>query len=394
MRSVIYRPSGRLVPSNNVSEEFLLQQGVLKKGEIVRNNEIHVPEFLGHTNGRSLFLNGDRQNGIDMRQNAVGDSVDTATGYQIAIDTLTYLKKEVSEQKFYEVAFADFVPLVVGDGAFSQSILTNREFSVSDDFEAGMINTGNADARLSMSDMAVDGVTMKVRNWAKGISYTIFEVEQALRANSWDPIMGKHRARKKNWDLGLQLIMFLGSKTDTAVPGLLTATGINTNTSLITKYISTMTAAELQTFVAGLIAAYFANTNSTAMPDTFVIPYTDYLGLTVFTPNVIGAGTGNFPVMMLDYLETAFKKATKNPNFRIMPLAYCDASTNNSLRGINKNIYMLYRMDKETIRADVPVDYTVTQAATLNNFTFQDVGYGQFTGVGIYRNLEVLKFQF
>lgn len=380
MRSLVYRPTGQFV-----------NQGA-KPGPLdeVRNNEIFTPEFLGHTNQRSLFINGDRNNGIDLRLNAVGDSVDTATGYQIAIDTLTYLKKLVSEQKFYETAPADFIPVVVGDGAFSQNILTNRTFTVADDFEAGVINSGSADARLSMADMAVDGVNMKVRNWAKAISYTIFDVEQALRANSWDPIMQKHRARKKNWDLGIQATALLGSKTDTAVPGLLTATGINTNTSRITKFISTMTAAELQTFVSGLISDYFSNTNSTAMPDTFVIPYTDFLGMQVLTPGTVGT----YPVPLLKYLEDAFKGATRNAGFKIIPLAYCDAAVNNSLRAINKNIYMLYRRDAETLRMDIPVDYTTTQANSLNNFSFQDAAYGQFTGVGIYRNLEVLKFQF
>jgi len=30
----------------------------------------------------------------------------------------------------------------------------------------------------------------------------------------------------------------------------------------------------------------------------------------------------------------------------------------------------------------------------LNNFSFQDVGYGQFTGLNVYRNLSVLRFTF
>lgn len=389
MRSLIYRSTGKVVPAG-ATEESLRLNGLLQPLEIVRNGEVHEPHFLGQTHGRSIFVNGDRNNGIDDRLNAVGDSVETATGYQIVIDTLTYIKKQVSEQKFYEVAPAEYLPVVVGDGAFGQNILTNRTFSIADDFEAGVINTGNADARLSMADMAVDGVNMKIRNWAMAVSYTIFDVELALRANSWDPIEQKHRARKKNWDLGIQQIAFLGSRTDTAVPGLLTNTGINTNTSLITELISGMDATEFNTLVAGLISAYFTNTNRTAMPDTFVIPYADFLGLQTLTPGTVGT----FPLPRIKYLEDAFKGATRNPNFKIMPLAYCDAAVNNTLRGVNKNIYMLYRKDPESLRMDIPVDYTTTQANSLNNFSFQDVSYGQYTGVGFYRNLEILKFQF
>ena len=36
-----------------------------------------------------------------------------------------------------------------------------------------------------------------------------------------------------------------------------------------------MTATQLQAFVTGLVQTYFANTNSTAMPNRLVIPYAD-----------------------------------------------------------------------------------------------------------------------
>jgi hypothetical protein len=41
---------------------------------------------------------------------------------------------------------------------------------------------------------------------------------------------------------------------------------------------------------------------------------------------------------------------------------------------------------------DIPVDITVTQPNTLNNFQFQDAAYGQYTGVAAYKPLEVLYF--
>jgi len=43
---------------------------------------------------------------------------------------------------------------------------------------------------------------------------------------------------------------------------------------------------------------------------------------------------------------------------------------------------------------DIPVPYTTTQPNSLNNFSFADVGYGQYTGTNVYRNLEVLRFQY
>lgn len=338
------------------------------------------PNALRSTNGLTLM-------------NANGDVDATSTGFQIALDTLTYIKKQVTEQKFYKVPPAEYIPVAVGDGAFAASILTNLEFSNADDFETGNIRAGESGGRLSSADASVASKTVKVVNWAKQIGYTIFDVEQALMANNWDAIAAKERSRKKNWDLGIQEIAFLGSKADAGVTGLLNNANVTIDVATITKNISTMTAAEFAAFVAGLIATYFSATNSTQMPNRFVIPYSDYLGLVGMTPNVIGAGEGTYPISKLDFLLRAFKEATQDSGFQIKPLSYCDAA-NNVSRGINKQCYALYNSDPETIRMDIPVDYTTTQPNTTNNFQFQNVGYGQYTGVGIYRNLEVLYFRF
>lgn len=383
MRSVFYRPTGKFT-----------HQGVfpdVKAGQIVRHNEIHEPVFLGDTRGRSLFVGGDRQNGVDFRFNATGDTADQATGYQIAIDTLTYIVKQISEQKFYMVPFADFMPVIVGEGSFAEDLLFNRTYSVAEEFEAGNIRQGSANARLSSADAAIDGVTQATQFWAKGIGYTLIEIEQALRANSWDPIAGKHESRKTNWDLGLQITSFLGLQTDSRFPGLLTNPNVNTNTAIITKYISSMTAAELATFIAAFIPAYFTNTASTAMPDSMIMPQIDYMACAgALTPGTVGT----YPVNLLQYLEDAFRKQTGNPGFTIRPLSYADKTVNNSLRGLNKNYYALYRKDPKSVRMNIPVDYTVTQANSVNNFQFQDVAYGQYTGVVQLRNLETLLFTF
>jgi len=353
-------------------------------GYDAQGKAIKEPVFLKHTNNRSIFKNGLRENGVDLRLNAAGDTAESATGYQIVTDTLTYIKKQISEQKFYEVPIADFIPTAVGDCAFAANLLTNRTYQVADDFETGNIRTGASNSRLAQVDVAIDSKTLKVVNWAKAIDYTIFDIEQALVANNWDPIEQKHRARKRNWDLGLQKIAFLGSAVDTGVAGLLNNTTVNVNTSVITANISTLTPANFATFVATLLTTYFSNTNSTALPTHFVMPYSDYLGL--MTP--VSPTYPNIP--MINYLEQAFK-ALCGPNFKILPLAYCDA-TNNTAAGINKQVYALYRYDPESVRMDIPVDFTTTQPNSINNFSFEDVAYGQYTGVGFYRALETLLF--
>lgn len=363
MKSIILRGTGRF----NARPEA---------GQIVgRNGEIFEPQAVRSSMGHDLF-------------NANGDVNDTSLGFQIAIDTMTYIKKQVTEQMFYEVAPADYMPIAVGEGAFSANILTNLEFSNADDFEKGNIRTGESNARLETADASVASKTQKVVTWAKAIGYTLVEVQQALMANNWDAIAAKERARKRNWDLGLQAISFLGSKSDTAVTGLLNNANVTIDTTTITALLNSLNAADFSTFVATLIAGYRSAVNYTCYPDTFAIPEDDYLGLTTLTPGTVGT----FPYPKIKYLLDAFQ-AVCGPKFQIKPLAY-GIPANNTSYGINKHCYALYRKNAESMRMEIPVDYTTTQPNTLNNFQFQNVGYGQYTGLGIFRNLETIYYRF
>lgn len=342
-----------------------------------------VQQSMARHNARSLA-------GLTVR-NATGDIDQSTLGYQIALDTLTFIKKQITEQKFYEIAPADYIPIAVGDGSFSQAILTNLTVSTARDFESGLINQGSANDRLDSADAAVTSKTVIVKNWAKAVGYSIFEIEQALQANNWDIIESKHTARKKNWDLGIQAVAFLGLKGDNArVPGLLTQTSANVNsdTTTITELISGMTSAEFATFVKNVVAAYQANCNYTAMPTHFVIPQDDWLGLAAPVSDTYPFNS------KLEYLRKAFAEIVPG-GVKMLPVVYSMPSYNQSrLGGSGLHRYCMYRYDPETLRMDIPVDYTVTQPNTLNNFQFQDAGYGQFTGVGVYRPLEMLYFDF
>ena len=348
-----------------------------------KNVQEKVQQSMARHNARSL-------SGLTIR-NATGDIDQSTLGYQIALDTLTFIKKQITEQKFYEVSPADYIPIAVGDGSFSQSILTNLSVSTARDFESGIINQGSGNDRLEAADSAISSKTVAVMNWAKAVGYSIFEVEQALQANNWDIIESKHRARKKNWDLGIQAVAFLGLKgSNTTVPGLLTQTSANVNsdTTTITETISGMTSAEFATFVKNVVAAYQANCDYTAMPTHFVIPQDDWLGLA-------SPVSDTYPFnSKLEYLKKAFAEIVPG-GVKIQPIVYGMPAYNVSrLGGSGLHRYAMYRYDPESIRMDVPVDYTVTQPNTLNNFQFQDAGYGQFTGVGVYRPLEILYFDF
>lgn len=336
--------------------------------------------------GEPVVLTAQEQANANALQRKFGRELLNAVGYEIDITTLTAISKRVVEQKFFTIPFADYMPVRVGEGAWSAEILTYRDYSVGGDFDEGIVNTASNNSRLAEADSAVDSITVPVINWAKQISWSFFDLKLAARSGNWDLVTSKERSRKKNWDLGIQKAAFVGIDTYSGTAGLLTQSDVTANTSLITKLISSMTAGEFDTFVQGAIAAYRLNANYTAMPTHFIIPESDYVGL--------GAPvSATYPnVTKLEYLLKVFQMITMNPNFKILPVAYANKAQNATITGLNKNRYTLLNYDEDSIRMDIPVDYTNTLQNTINGFQFQNVGYGQFTGVKAYRPREVLYF--
>jgi len=321
--------------------------------------------------------------------NSNGNIDSASLGYQYATQTTTFIRERVVEQKFYQVPIADFVPVDVGVGAWMEDIKTNLVYDVAGDFESGIVSVASGPSQLSTVDVGTSPKSAKVITWAKGYQYSVPEVSKALAANNWDVVSGKMSALVKNWQLGLQKIAFLGLQQDLAnVPGLLTSPEVSVNTSVITANISSLASAAFQTLVATILAAYATNANYTVMPNTFVMPLTDYLGLGT-------AASNGFPIVdMITYLENMFKKITGEKDFKILPLAYAQAAQNggyiNGLTG--KNRYVLYRRDPETLKMDIPVDFVLNPAGTSNNFNWQGVGAGQFTGTIFYRPAEAIYF--
>lgn len=339
-----------------------------------------------NSKGEPIVLTPQEQHVAKVLQRRYDGEIRNALGYEIDITTLTSISKSIVEQKFFTVPFADYVPVRVGEGAWSTEIMTYRDYAIGGDFGTGILNTGSSNSRLAEADSRVDAVKNPVLNWAKQISWSFMDLQIAARSGNWDLVTSKERSRKKNWDLGVQKIAFLGLEGYSESTGLLTLSDVTANTSLITEYISAMDATEFSTFVQGVIAAYRSNSDYTSMPTHFIIPEADYVGL--------GAPvSATYPnVTKLEYLLKVFRMITMNPNFQILPVAYANKAQNEDVTGLNKNRYTLLNYDEDTVRMDIPVDYTNTLQNTINGFQWQNVGYGQVTGVKAYRPKELLYF--
>lgn len=313
-------------------------------------------------------------------------SIKNSLGYEVAITTLTTITKKVSEQKFYTLRPSDYIPVVAGEGTWSSNLETYRSFDVSDVFESGIIDTGGNNDRLSAADAAVDALQIKIYNWAKSQAYSIFDLELAAKSGNWDLVAAKEKARKRNYDLGIQRVAFLGAAGQNGAGGscvgLLNQSGITFNSTLITKAINSMSPTELSAFQQGVIAAYQANNNNTEMPNRFVVPLSDYVGM-------VAQASPTYPIKTIyELLVDGFKQITNKPDFKVLPCAYADVANSGGI--LTKQTYALYNYEEESLRMSVPLPYTTSLSNSINNFQFQNVGYSQFTGVLALRPLEIL----
>lgn len=348
---------------------------------------------IRNSQGEPIRLTAQEKHLCNYLQRQMNEKFSNSLGYEVSITTLTTIMKRITEQKFFEIAPADYLPVRVGEGTWSTNLTTYRSFDVAAEFEEGIVNTGGQNSRLATADAAVDALNIQVYPWAKAIGWSIFDLEFAAKSGNWDLVTAKEKARKRNWDLGVQRVAFLGARGQNAAGGsclgLLNQGGITNNTTRITAPISGLTTTQLKAFCAGVVEDYRENCNRTAWPSHFIIPESDYNGLA-------SQASPDFPIKStLQLLEEMFQVITRNKNFQILPLAYGDAAYHTDVTAISgKQVYVLLNYDEESLRMDVPLDYTNTLANSIDNFSFQNVGYGQFTGVLAYRPLEMLYYTY
>lgn len=302
---------------------------------------------------------------------------ENSLGYQQLITTLTAVGRKVSEQRFFEVNLADYVPVVVGNGSYMRQIINWRTFVKGEGFESCIISNASNNSKLDQVDAAYDQFSQNIHSFAAKIEYNVFELEEAARANTlFSLIEARELARRKTWQLGIQKTAFLGYGSD---KGLLNQTSVYADSSTLTGFIKGLSAANFNTFVGAIWEKYRANCAYSAKATHFILPEADYNGL-------VGWPDSTYPLRTkLELLTEAFKTVSGNNNFKILPNAYANKANN----GTGNNIYVLLNYDETSVKMDLPIDYTMTQSGTVNGFTWENVAFGQFTGVAAIRDKEM-----
>lgn len=327
-------------------------------------------------NSKPIFING-------MQLTNANGAIDPSTaGYNYVTEVLSEIRSQVIKQKFYRVAPAEYMPVDVGEAAWKTEIVQNLSYDLAGGFFDGDVDTMTGNGRLANVDTFLKPIRQPTVVWAKGVQWNISEISQAAAGN-WDIVSDKMESLKRNWDLGIQEVAFLGHPDITTMTGLLNNSEVTINTTLIPVSLSSMSETQFTTFLAGILSAYWENSKATELPNTFLLPTDDYLGLSV-------PYSSTFPgISKLEYMLNTFRKMTRNPNFEVKPLAYCQDDYN-SVRSISKNRYVLYNNAPEVLKLSIPVDFTMYDAGTSNNIFWQQPAVAQYSGVLINRVPEVL----
>ncbi len=310
-------------------------------------------------------------------------------GANQAITTMTSILPTIIEEVYYEMPLADMVDIEVGQGnPFSATLFNWTTAIKGGDFESGLINTAKNRADAYSDDIAVEPTERHVIGWKKDVNYNIFEEGTfAQGTQNLDYAQQKYKARKKQYDLGIQDTVNFGLKADVAkYPGLLTQQGVTSNATLINKKLSEMNATEFNAVIAGLLPAYMKECAYTATPNVFMIPADDFYGLS-------SQMSAEFPVKTkLEVLQDALKAATGNGNFKVIPNAYCCKEHNAHIASLNKDRYVLYKKAPDHVIMNIPLDFTVTLPGTVNGFDYTSAAYSRFTGVKLFRDKTMLYF--
>lgn len=313
--------------------------------------------------------------------NAVAFANPANYGLEQTITTLTQIVAGVQRQKFYTVqgSLTDYVPIEMGVGAYGKYLFQYAVAQVGDSFESGIVQPGNGINKDANLDITVDGISIRNNFWRMKYEATK-EILEMARANAqnFSIIEEQEIARKRTVDLGIQKIEFLG--TDDGLNfGLLNQPEVTIDTALLPASIQNMTIEQLTNFAKNAISTYFANTNSTVFPNTWLMPTATYMSLGVPINPEFPIGT------VREYLEKAFTAAGAPANFKILHTVY-----NNTAGTGGRGRHVLYNRDPQTLTMYIPKQYTPYPLYPTGSLDMISDSEMQFTGVWVKRPNEVL----
>lgn len=291
------------------------------------------------------------------------------------VDTITDIIQGVVEAKYYELAGqtpSDFVDVQVGRGAYMGQLFQFTSEYVGAPFNQCIINPKSTGIHNdAVADIAVDGINIPNNFYRQKYSISQEELKMAAANRiGFDVIEQKEKSRAKNWQLGIQDVLFNGLG-DGRTFGLNTQTGVTTSATLLPKAIEEMSTEQIRNFAGTALADAFANSNYTVMPNRWLMPTRTYLALGVPFDTQFAYKT------VREVLEDAFKQAGAPADFKIVHSLY----NNTAASGLGLHAFY----NTEDVVMYIPKDYTPHPLFAQGALDMISDAEGQFTGVWVKR---------
>jgi hypothetical protein len=307
-------------------------------------------------------------------------------GYKQVLDTLTGLDSKITKQSYYNVDLPQYIDFETGKDPFKESIAKNRVYHIGDTSDWFSRDSGGENLEIKKNDIEQDMILDFRHLGIKAVSYEYLDLEKLAVSQNYDAIEQKLSSRKESADLLLQEILFNGNKINKKIKGLLNLDGITVDATTITEPISEMDTDTVRTIASKLVAIFRANCGKSAVPNTFVIPESDYILLNASNDATYQHKT------RLQYLIECFEGATaglgKKEPFKILPTAYSDTDVSPE----NKGKYELYHRDPDTLVYDIPIAYTTRVFQSEVDLNWRSVAYLQVGGIRLFKSKEFIQF--
>lgn len=337
----------------------------------------------------------------EVYENAKVTKVNTTAdqlGLKVDISTLAKISKEKIEQKLFLTDMSKFVPIKAGENPYYDQTVFYKTFKFDNNPEDGIISVNNK-GQFKELEIGSQKFTVDRYFWAKQASWNTLQQSQSSLVNL-SLVSEKTDWLMKNYSQFVQNVGFYGFSFN-AGTGLLTGDNIpssqglavTVNTTEITKPITTMTSTEVNAFVQSVIAVYQANNAVFEMPDTFLMPQSDFTGGAAFINPAFPLADSTF----IKVLTAAFRNVTGNDNFQVIATPYCQKSfAANPIFGLSVPLtydrYALYKKEASSVELDMPIPLTMLTTGTVNYFSYAQLAFAQMGQVQNKRTQDMIYF--
>ena len=267
-------------------------------------------------------------------------------GLNILVPALSVFREKMVETLYPEIIFPQFVAVDNSGGAGLVSKI-HFEADVTGDLDTGLIGTNTT----SIDTVDINFTTREapIVSWAKGVTYTLRELDIAARLGVAVDTK-KLSALRLEADQTLQKVAFVGHGKDRRITGLLNNRFVNVeeNTTLAGYLKSGTDGKAMAKHFVEMFSKVLEKTSLITAPDTIAMPALDRVILATTEYSASSTRT------VLEFLEeTLTAAAGKAVTIKGVPLNY--ANTIGGTKAAPKKRIITYVNNEDHVLFDVPV---------------------------------------